>query len=251
VRLCVRERKVARAQFCESAVGAKARELEGRVGPRNDDEARRRREPLDEVVERRETLVFGDGVEIVHHNHELVPVRREPVCQLVDRLFDRHSRDPQTLQGTAAQALANPIHRLGQIPPQANRIVVSAVEREPGKRRLSFVAPATHGSRLPIARRRRDKRQRSAVAGVEHAKDAWPSERLGWTARRSQLRFSEGLHQITIDCTRRSLVARSGARRSRHNLSSYMKRPSAGHSPFGALATLFTLKPVTTERPTA
>ncbi len=86
-----RERELVRAKLDQTTLAAEMRELQRRIKPRDQDEARRFRQLLDEIVEELVALGIGHGVQVVEHDDELLPEGRDRVRQLVDRRFERIS----------------------------------------------------------------------------------------------------------------------------------------------------------------
>ena len=187
VRLRGGERQLVGAQFHECAPGTQPRQPERGIRPCDDDQARARRQMPEREVDRGKTLPIRHRLKVVEHQSQPGAVRGDRVHQLVDGMFDGAPRHAQALQRTPPEPLPDPIDGSRDIRPEPNRIVVTLVERDPREGALPALAPGAHRGRLAVARRRRDERQRRALAGIERPQDARPLDLVATRSRGLEL----------------------------------------------------------------
>ena len=174
VRLRGGECQLVRAQFHECVSSTQPRQPERGIRPRDDDQARSRRQMPEREVDRGKTLPIRRRLKVVEHESQPGAVRGDRIHQLVDGMFDGAPRHAQALQRTPPKPLPDPIDGSRDVRPQPNRIVVTLIDRDPREGVLPALAPGAHRGRLAVARRRRDERQRCALAGIERLQDTRP-----------------------------------------------------------------------------
>ena len=151
---------------------------------------------IERVVDRCQALRVGHGLEVVEHEHELLAEGRDA------RSSARRSElsigppgDVQPLQRGTPETVAHPIDRSCNVRPQPDRIVVTRVQRHPGKRGVAG-SRTTPGPRSS-SRSRPARRRASAplLAGVERPQDARPldhARQAAAAARASPRRAAAG-----------------------------------------------------------
>jgi hypothetical protein len=170
----------------------------GRVCPRDDDHPRRLRRVLERIVDRGQAFGVGDGLQVVEHEYERLPKRRERVHQLVDGALDRAARDAQALERTAPEPLPHSIDGGRDVGPHPIRVVVAGVERDPGQRRVQVLAPGAHCGCLPVPGRGGDERQRLIAASIEQPSDPRPVDQATTKARGRQLRLGQRQRRLRV-----------------------------------------------------
>ena len=173
-----RERELGRPYLGETASGAQLGQPQGRVCARDQDHVGIRGEVLEGVVQRREAFMVGDGLKIIEDDHEIFTEVGDPIHQLIDRRRDCARQPSQPPQSSTAQPLAHAIDGSCDVPPQTHRIVVSSVERHPGKRSRPTGAP--RADRGCLSRTLRARRRASAPRRR-------PASRIRQTCRRSTI----------------------------------------------------------------
>ena len=141
------------------------------------------------MIERRQAVLLGHGVEVVEHEDHRLSVPAEGAQQLVDGVLDRAPCGAEPTQRRLAEARANPIDRRRDVAPHPAGVVVAGVEGDPGQRSIPGRAPDPDRRRLPVARRRPDERQHGV--GVERVQDARAVEDAAPHARRRELCLHE------------------------------------------------------------
>ena len=174
VRLLRGEGEVARAQLGELPRCPQPCKPDRGVDPCADDHAHVLGHVAEGVIDRRQAVPFGYGVEVIEHEDHRRAVAAECAQQLVDRMLDRGSWDIESTQRRSAEARANPIDRRRDVSPHPAGVVVAGVERNPRQRGILGRTPHPDGRRLPVAHGRRHERQRGV--GVEHGQDARASD---------------------------------------------------------------------------
>ena len=187
VRLRGGERQLVGAQFHERASGTQPRQPERGIRPCDGDQARAGRQMPESEVDRGKTLPVRHRLKVVEHQSQPGGVRGDCIHQLIDGMFDRAPRHSQALQRTPPEPLPDPIDGSRDIRPKPNRIVVTLIERDPREGALPALAPGAHRGRLAVARRRRDERQRRALAGTECLQDARPFDQVTTRSRGLEL----------------------------------------------------------------
>ena len=186
------ECEVARAELGQGSVRAQLGKPQRRVGAGQDEEPRRRGQVSEREIERFDAIPVGHDLEVVQHDVQLGPVRRDPVHQLDDPVLDAESARAETPQRGPAEAAPDPVDRRCDVAPEAHGIVVSAIERHPRKPPCARLAPCADGGGLPVPRGSGDEREcGTAFAGVEHGLEAGPLDHPGPKLRREQLGLGE------------------------------------------------------------
>ena len=125
-----------------------------------------RRQALHCVFERAEALLARESVEVVEHDRNRRGVAGERVRELVDGGGDRAAGRAQPAQRRPAEARPDAIDGGRQIRPEARRIVVGGIERDPGDRgptgSRTTTARASSCRSRPAHRRASARRRRSA-----------------------------------------------------------------------------------------
>ena len=156
------------------ASGPKPGQRERRLGAARDDELDGTGKVIEEEGEPDVDLRVRDHVVVVQHEHDLVRQRRELVAERGEDLGDdAEPRRPQHGERRVARGRVEPAERMDRIGPEPDRIVVAAVERDPGEgpfsvssacqsaRRVDFPQPA--GARMSVSLRcRAAQRSRSS-----------------------------------------------------------------------------------------
>ena len=169
-----------------------------------------RGEMLEGVVDRCQAVVVRHGLQVVEHEHELAPERRDAVHELVDRTVERGSAGsaPSRRSAATAETLTHPIDRGRDVGPQPDRVVVTAHRASPTRavrsgprtthapQSSSRSRPAPPRASAPRPRRRR------APAGSAAARRSppWP--------RRCELRLGERPHGAGVSRARTPRVRR-------------------------------------------
>ena len=228
-----RERELGRPYLGETASGAQLSQPQGRVCARDQDHVGIRGEVLEGVVQRSEAFVVGDGLKIVEDDHEIFAEVGDPVHQLIDRRRDRARQPGQPPQSSTAQSLTHTIDPSCDVRPQPQRIVVSSVQRHPGKRSRPTGAPRTDRSCLAVPCGRGDKCQLRVVAGVENPADVPPVKDPTALPWRRQFRFGER-QLVRVNCARGASAGRGAAPHPiwirRHHASGIYFTPRSGQS---------------------
>ena len=168
--LLLGEAKLLCVDLGQLATGAEAGERERRLGTAREHKL----EGLGKVLEKeRETLVdlrIPDQVVVVEHEHDRVRQRRELVAERGEYVVDdADPRGPQHGKRDLAGARVERAKRVDEVGPEPDRVVVAAVERDPGERPCLALerVPIGEQRRLPPPGGRADQRQLARRAGTE------------------------------------------------------------------------------------
>jgi hypothetical protein len=173
----VAEAKLLRTNLRHLPGRAQARERKRRVGAARDRELQRPRKMAEQVADRGVDQLVVHEVVVVENQHR--PQRRS--FELVDQRRQHHvhqagagAREPR--QRLGAESRVDRPQRSDQVAPEADGIVVTRVERDPGERSrlISGGTPFAEENRLPPTRRRAQKRQ-LALAPGHQASDQFPA----------------------------------------------------------------------------
>jgi hypothetical protein len=118
-----RERERRRPDLGEPALGAQPRDPQARDGARDQHEADVLRERVDRDVERPQTMLVGDHLQVVEHDHERSPVGGERVGEGVDCRPCVGGGTLQEAERVTPGARPRPRHRRGHGGPEAHEVV--------------------------------------------------------------------------------------------------------------------------------
>ena len=127
-------------------------------------------------------------MQVVEHDRHPTAIRDQAIHQLIDRSLDRRTPDPEARKRAASEALPEPLDRCCQVRPQAHRVVVGRVERDPNHRLGTLNTPRPDQCRLTVTHRRVEHLECPGVV-IEHLEQARPSQGAGVNPRRHQLRL--------------------------------------------------------------
>ena len=116
--LCRRERQLARPQLGDCAVGTEPCEPESGICSRDADHPRVRRQVRQGMIDRGQALRVGHRLQVVEHDDQLVPERRDAVHELVDGTLDGAAHDAQPLQRPPPEPRPYPVDRRCNVCPQ-------------------------------------------------------------------------------------------------------------------------------------
>ena len=190
-RLGGRERQLVGAQLGEVAGGAQPRQAERRVRAGQGDEPEVGRQTPQRVRERGQWVGLGHRLKVVEHEVDRAAVRGDPVHQLVDRPFDQAGVCAEPAERAPPEVGADAVDRGREVRPQAHRVVVARIERDPGERRVAVRGPGPHRGRLAVSGGGGHERERGALAGVEGACEPRPLHQPGPWPRGCELRRGE------------------------------------------------------------
>ena len=235
MRLVHGECQVARAQLCELLRGSHPRDGQWRVHSGADDHVHVVGQVTQRVVDRRQRVVVGHGVEVVEHEDHGLPSAPQHGQQLVRCVLDRASRDLEPLQHRMSKPRHGPLDRGGDVGPHPHRIVVSGVEGHPCQCRLLRRAPGADRRRLAVPRGRLQQGEPRTRALLECSRDPRSFDHVRTETGRKDLRFDErrrnvpgrtcgygnetlGLHRPNRRSARRPCHHPQGVRQSRRLL---------------------------------
>ena len=167
-----RERERRRPDLGEPALGAQPRDPQARNGAGDQHEADVLGERVDRHVERPQTVLVGDRLQVVDHDHERSPVGGEREGEGVDRRPCAGGGALQEAERVTPGARPRPRHRRRHGGPEAHEVVVAGVQRNPGRRVPAGLAPRRDSDRLAEAGGRGHERRRGPPTVVERDADA-------------------------------------------------------------------------------
>jgi hypothetical protein len=176
-RLLRGEAKVGGAQLDQLAAGPQPCHRQGRVAPAGDGQVQPRRRMAQQKPQAVMDHRFLDHVVVVENQRHLVGRGLEPVDQGGHHALARGTAGrTQTWKQVLAEAFDDPVQRRDHIAPEAARVVVVGVQRQPGHRHGRAGGPVGQQGRLAETGRRAHQHQRPAHPLIQPLEQAGPGK---------------------------------------------------------------------------